>query len=753
MTTLEDIEKFIEQKLKQANLSMMEQAKITAPFVALSEAKQKLEESKKVANKTGINTTSLEFYLSELYSNQNKRIKDQTSFNLFAKLPVKPYAKTTVGDTVVIHREGIEKHTDDVLDAKRVFTQLIPGQTTFRWGYYEQYRIPSGVYAREGSNEFVSNLKNIHDLEETPFFVMPGTNIGVYRLKKLNAISLQGVTASDYFDHESGEYVQKQGGIPICPVCLSINIKSGKAAEQCYHLRPPATATPIGYSSLYATPNLEYVESVSERNIAGKQNFAFPLNEIFEKIEFLEKTRITTIAKGFSREVKEVNVQVNYNPYLGYETDTVGLLFTLKELPTDFINEVLTEDFLVRDIVIDILQEKIHDVLTNLNRSLMEHEFWLSVVIKALELDNVSTSFGYKEISSRLNDADFDNTFETFANEERRFYEHPPSGLDRQAIPVVCNEIKNITISENDLKSKIKNLIKNSLSYLVYQTGLITSGSTSEDIGFIHPKEDSNEILIYDDVDGGNGASRLVNEYLIGQALSYSPLHGVRPKFFQETFFDKLQPCSQGTADRIFFQDLDKIFTKFSKKTEITKRFMEIKEKQTYEHDVFDYIKHSGIQNMFPHSIGKRALPGTAGENKKIQEVANICIHGCFECGVLQGDYSAIKGPKLEKFYVSKYLLDKYFKFITQGIRKNFDTDVDEIIKFLKNNDMMIISQKSTNNEFSKLIEKINLLLGEEEGDRLVKCSGLWFDCPISSTEIEMSVLLAMIKIPKKEAP
>ena len=108
---------------------------------------------------------------------------------------------------------------------------------------------------------------------------------------------------------------------------------------------------------------------------------------------------------------------------------------------------------------------------------------------------------------------------------------------------------------------------------------------------------------------------------------------------------------------------------------------------------------------MFRRSIGKRALPGTAGENKKIQEVANICIHGCFECGVLQGDYSAIKGPKLEKFYVSKYLLDKYFKFITQGIRKNFDTDVDEIIKFLKNNDMVIISQKSTNNEFSKLIE------------------------------------------------
>ena len=68
MTTIKDIEKFIEQKLKQANLSFSEQNKIVAPLVALSEAKKKLEESKKIANKTGIDTISLEFYLSELYS-------------------------------------------------------------------------------------------------------------------------------------------------------------------------------------------------------------------------------------------------------------------------------------------------------------------------------------------------------------------------------------------------------------------------------------------------------------------------------------------------------------------------------------------------------------------------------------------------------------------------------------------------------------------------------------------------------------
>ena len=42
----------------------------------------------------------------------------------------------------------------------------------------------------------------------------------------------------------------------------------------------------------------------------------------------------------------------------------------------------------------------------------------------------------------------------------------------------------------------------------------------------------------------------------------------------------------------------------------------------------------------------------------------------------------------------------------------------------------------------------MNLLLGEAEGNRLVKFSGVWFDCPISSSEIEMSILLAMVDVP-----
>ena len=157
---------------------------------------------------------------------------------------------------------------------------------------------------------------------------------------------------------------------------------------------------------------------------------------------------------------------------------------------------------------------------------------------------------------------------------------------------------------------------------------------------------------------------------------------------------------------------------------------------------------------MFPYTIGKRALPNETVENKTIQEIANICIHGCFECGLLQGNYSGIKGPKLEKFYVSKYLLDMYFKFHTERIRKRFDTSDSDIIDFLDKDPshMIILSQKSANpNDFNELIAKMNLLLGETEGNRLVKFSGVWFDCPISSPEIEMSILLAMIEIPKKE--
>ena len=133
---------------------------------------------------------------------------------------------------------------------------------------------------------------------------------------------------------------------------------------------------------------------------------------MFEKIEFVEKTKILTIAKGLSRNMGATNVYVKYNPFLGYTIDTCGVLFTLKEISQEFIEDVIeNKDVTVRDIVIDVLVERIKEILKDLNRSSMEVELWLSATIKSLELDSITKSFDYKEINNKLADTSFENNF------------------------------------------------------------------------------------------------------------------------------------------------------------------------------------------------------------------------------------------------------------------------------------------------------------------------------------------------------
>ena len=110
------------------------------PLGNLQSAIELLKKSQKVDNKSGIDAISLERYFTELEENQSdqKAIKDHTSFNVFSKLPNRPYSKSSVGSTVIITRKG---HGDETLDAKAVFTQLVPGQITFRWQFGARYRI------------------------------------------------------------------------------------------------------------------------------------------------------------------------------------------------------------------------------------------------------------------------------------------------------------------------------------------------------------------------------------------------------------------------------------------------------------------------------------------------------------------------------------------------------------------------------------------------------------------------------------
>ena len=96
----------------------------------------------------------------------------------------------------------------------------------------------------------------------------------------------------------------------------------------------------------------------------------------------------------------------------------------------------------------------------------------------------------------------------------------------------------------------------------------------------------------------------------------------------------------------------------------------------------FDHVLNTATtRNIFPYSIGTRSLNLNRDENKKLKEVASICVHGCPECILLHSYSGPSSIPASERFYVSKYLVDLYSIFVSQKIRVNFDVNRSDIEK------------------------------------------------------------------------
>ena len=719
---------------------------LTNPLITLMNALKKIKEIKSVKSNTGIDLTNLEVYLSKLTANhQSEHPKyDYTLFPLLTGLPKRPYSKTTdyfgggIGSLIQIEKKGTGL-PQTTMPANDVFISMYPGSISYRFGTYNQIRIPCGQYYED----FVSHLQGLHKLSKSPITTFEDND--VYEIEKIIGIALDIIRNRNH------------GNIPICPRCLSISVFSGPQREQCDHIRDKIESV-VMVKNFQHQPILKTKENIDEREILESKKFTFPLNEIFDKIEFLGNAQIVTVATGFSRQASwgqganagHNSVHVKYNPYVGYKIDTNGLMFKIKDIPENFITNIINENFLVRDILIDILVEKLEKVIHDHGRSVFELELWLSGIIKTLRLDSIDDSFNYSEVLKNIPTSQFRDTYQKNIFQEITYYSHRPN-IRPELIKTFSEEISTFKITLDDIISKIKNVLKTSLSYLIYMSGLIISGSTTKDLDFIYPKE-SNEIIIFDSISYGNGASKLINNYLIGENTHTSQEQGLRPKYFQETFFELLQPCSQGTADRIFFQNLHDVFSNFTKNDMITYRLDELIEQKKSALNEFDQIKLSKIQNMVPISIGKRHLEkpdGTNdGENKKIQEIAHICVHGCPEC-ILLNSYSGPSIPKLERFHLSKYLVDLYFKFITEKIRVDSNETISNIEKIINQFGMVIISQKGNNviQNFDSSLQKINSLIGEKVNGKLIKFSGIWFDCPISkNSEINISILMSVIE-------
>ena len=747
MDKIDEIKKIIQEKSKELE-NYDDQLALGGPLHTLSKALDEIKKIKNIKNNTGIDSRNLEIFLSKIAARHTETHprNDYTLFPLLTDLPIRPYSKTTdyfgggIGSTIQVDR-GIRKPRT-TMTANDVFTTMYPGSISYRFGAYNKIRIPCGQYY----DGFVSHLQGLHELSKLPIFSFDGKD--VFEIKKITGVSLDTITNNNF------------GNIPICPNCLSISVQSGAYREQCDHIRNQ-TESKERIKNIQTQPILKTIENIDKRQISKSNFFPFPLSEIFEKIDFLQNTQVLTVATGFSRQAswgrgvnaRSNSVRVQYDPYVGYKMDTNGLVFKIKNIPDNFIAEIINEPFLTRDILINIFAEKIEEIINHHNRSIFELELWLSGVIKTLELDSLDNSFDHNIILDKLFTKQFQEDFTNHITREISYYSHSPRNIDPTIINIFSQEISSLTITVDDLNYKAKNLLKISLSYLVYMSGLITSGSTNKDLDFIYPRGSEDEILLFDNVSDGNGASKLINNYLIGKNSSFSQEEGLRPKYFEETFFELLQPCSQGIADRIFFQNLNDGFSNFTENDLITYRLKELSEQNSSSIDEFNQVKQSKIENLVPISIGKRPLINPDGtndgtENKKIQEIAHICVHGCPEC-ILLNSFSGPSIPRLERFYVSKYLVDLYFKFITKKIKVGLNENISKIENIVNQYGIVIFSQKinTTKNNFSLLLTKVNSLIGEKFDGKLLKFSGIWFDCPISkSPEVEIFVLMSVIK-------
>lgn len=697
-----------------------------------------------------IEIASLMLHLSELDDqheqtrNGRSPRKNYTVTPLLDKLPIAPYSKMTnlfgerTTSLIVIDRG--EHKSQEPVSPGSAFSGMFPGKISYRYGDAEMTLIYCGSY----DQDFRCDLRAIHDFED-----------GIYQLPDGKEARL---VKKFYGRDVTNLHNNSRPGFPICQECLSLNTTGDDHPEQCEHLRTDPQHSKEYVQTLNSRIKKNTIET-AERDVSETTtNFLPVFREMFEKVEFSNKLELLTYASGFTRSATigtgqnrfSRSVYIEYDPCPAYKTTTKGLILKLKPISDDFITLIMDNNVLARDVLIDVFAQEIERIILDTasfprKREVYELELILSGVIKALQLDEITDTFDWNQIVNQLDTNNFRNNFKTRIQQEIQLYSRRPS-IEVDIIDRYAELISSLSISEDLLRQKIKKLITTSICYTAYISGQITSGTTERELSFL--QTENNEIILYDNVEGGNGASKLIFDYFGGQFSSQS-LNSLKPAFFQEVFIELLQPCSQGVAERIYFQKLDHGFTNLRNNL-ITYRLDEINSQESNSPDEFDLIKNTAtIRNIMPFSIGKRTLDPTAREdNPKIQETANICIHGCPEC-ILLNSWDGPSDRVLEKYYVSKYILDEYFQFIGQGITVDGNNE-DEIKSYLSQNGSVIISQQiTTTTDLSNVLTLIDAFIGMKitfDGDEKIgKLSGVWFNSRIGSNEIDVHMSLSLI--------
>lgn len=585
--------------------------------------------------------------------------------------------------------------------AELALSLLFPGSITYRYG-----SPPVKVFLGRWFQSSRAHLSTIHELFPKPGFELKEGNrlLRVYKPLTLRAFRLQN------------------NQIPICVSCLSL----ADSDENCVHSTlQPRAKLPSNY------PVVRKMEL--SRKEADKKALQIPMAFIVPEATYLPEIEVGIAIIGFERTATVRGnpriVRVDYDPPIGIRLVTAGISFKVR-IPSDFLKNIIyANPMLRRDTILQLLSNRIFEIMSEAGLPYYNHELILSSLIAALGLDEVIDE---KIIEKRLREEDFVSNINEAINRELTFYEGVRP--DQASVQSIIQSLRSFTITENDIILKLRNTILHSLAHVLLLATAITSGSQLDDLDYlIEPERE--EVIIFDSVSGGNGSSETAFEFLSEPGKftveaywqSEEREEAYRPRNLDETAFELLLPCINGVADRVF------LFGKVLPfENEIKRKLNELQNKRSTHEVAIRRVREYGRSRLFPISIGYHAMDYSARQQDadRFKEIAGICLHGCPECIALGRKCNF--GSFQEKYNISKFALDELVNYVLQKVTLTEPT-IDDILRGLKDHGIVVI--KSTCNDQEKcneIVDQLNMLVMELSGREIdgghIKFAGHWAD-------------------------
>jgi hypothetical protein len=400
-----------------------------------------------------------------------------------------------------------------------------------------------------------------------------------------------------------------------------------------------------------------------------------------------------------------------------------------------------------RDLVVQILANRIAELMSTVGIPSYHHELLVSSLISAIHLDDlIDEKTAVNNLRSPIAIPEIINEIDR----ELVFYES--SRPDITMITEMFKALQAFDITEENLSAKLRTTILHSMAHILLLATAITSGSQLDDLDYLL-REETSEVVVFDAVSGGNGSSETAFEFLfepsqfsVEEYLESEERQEIfKPRYLDETAFELLLPCINGVADRAF------LFGKVTpSENEIKRKLTELKNKSSTHANAIACIKSCGSQSIFPLGIGYHGVDYSQlpREADRFKEMANICLHGCPEC--ISIGRKCHVGSFYEKYNISKIALDELLNYLLK--EATVDSFSENEIRRTLDRQGFVVIRLSYDNEKTceKITEELNSQIlafsGQQVSDgRYVKFAGHWVNVDLSSGAIIYYYMLKVI--------